>query len=131
MYAATNLCNLRQHKQSKYKEYVEPPVKKNESEVKLDDGTEVKYIEPIETPVTKEDCVLEPKIDIDEDMMSKTESADLPEFIQETNDDSVHVMTGHVDDDESRRKEEQEFSNEVTIEEFLPHLSGYQDYTFY
>ena len=67
--------------------------------------------------------------------MLKTESADLSEFIQETNDDSVDIMTSHVDDDdddESRRKEEEdEFSNRVTMEEFLPHLSGSQDYMYY
>lgn len=38
----------------------------------------------------------------------KTESADLTEFIQETNEDSVDIMTGQDDDDESRRKEEEE-----------------------
>ena len=76
-------------------------------------------------------CDLESKIEIEEDSIFKTESADLSEFIQETNNDSVDVMTGHVDDDdESRRKEEEdEFSNRVTMEEFLPHLSGCQDYS--
>ena len=82
-------------------------------------------------------CDLDSKIEIKEDMIFKTESADLSEFIQETNNDSVDVMTSHNDDDddddddESRRKEEEEFSNRVTMEEFLPHLSGSQDYMYY
>ena len=116
------------------KEHMKSPVKKDESEVKQKDVTEEVYVEPLETSVIKEDCDLESKIDIDEDKMFKTESADLSEFVQETNEDSVDIMTGHVDDDdESRRKEEEEeeFSNRVTIEEFLPHLSGSRDYMYY
>ena len=89
--------------------------------------------EPLKPPLKEEesDFNLKSEIEIEEDMIFKTESADLSEFIQETNNDSVDVMTGHVDvDDESRRKEEEEeFSNRVTMEEFLPHLSGCQDYS--
>ena len=77
-------------------------------------------------------CDLESKIEIEEDITLKAESSDLSEFIQETNNDSMDVKTGHVGDDESRRKEEEEeFSNRVTMEEFLPHLSGCQEYLYY
>ena len=106
-----------------------------ETGLKKEDISEDGLIDPLETPLNEEGsvyCDLESKIEIEEDMIFKKESADLSEFIQETNGDSIVVMTGHVDDDESRRKEEEEeFSNRVTIEEFLPHLSGSEDYTYY
>ena len=78
----------------------------------------------------------ESKIEIEEDMMFKTESSDLSEFLQETNKDPSTVDDIHDSDlneeDESRRKEDEqeEFSNRVTMEEFFPHLSGALDYTF-
>ena len=109
MYAATDLGNLRKLKQSKHKARVEPPTKKDKSEAKQEEVTEEEYIEPIETPMKKGDCDLESKIEIEEDMMFKTESADLSEFVHDTNNDSIDAMTGHVDDgDESIRKEEEE-----------------------
>ena len=80
-------------------------MEKDESEVKQEDFTEEKYIEPIETPVKKGDCDLESQIEIEEDMMFKTESADLSEFVQVTNNDSIDAMTGHVDDGDESRKE--------------------------
>ena len=80
---------------------------------------------------------LESKIKIDEDMVFKTESSDLSEFLQETFQDPATVDDIHADDlneeDESRRKEdekEEEFRNRVTMEEFFPHLSGPQDFMF-
>ena len=87
--------------------------------------------EPLKPPLKKEesDFNLKSEIEIEEDMIFKTESADLSEFIQETNNDSVDFLTGHDDDESRRKKEEEEFSNRVTMEEFLPHLSGCQDYS--
>ena len=59
--------------------------------------------------------------------MFKTESSDLSEFLQENSKNSLTV------DDDDRRKEdekEEEFRNRVTMEEFLPHLSGSEDFMF-
>ena len=109
-----------------------------EPEVKKEDITEY---DPLKTPEKKENSEsndLESKIEIEEDMIFKTESADLSEFIQETNEDASifkktdkdDVVDNDDEDDESDRKEdekEDEFCNRVTIEEFFPHLSSCQD----
>ena len=109
------------------------PLHSAETEVKKEIATEDEYNV---TPVNKENsevCDLESKIEIEEDMVFKTESTDLSEFLQETNKDPSIVNEDdiHGDDwneeDESRRKEdekEEEFRNRVTMEEFFPHLSG-------
>ena len=106
-----------------------------ETEVKEENVTEDEYNE---TPVNKEYseyCDLESTIELVEDTVFKTESADLSEFLQETNKDPSIVDDIHVDDeeDESRRKEdeqEEEFWNRVTLEKFFLHLSGSQDLMF-
>ena len=104
--------------------------------VKKENVTEDEYNE---TPVNKENsqyCDLESKIEIEDDMVFKTESSDLSEYLQETNKDPSFVDDDdiHGDDlneeDESRRKEdekEEDFRNRVTMEEFFPHLSGSQN----
>ena len=109
-----------------------------EIDVKDEDVTEHEYIDSLKTPVKKEkseSCDVECKIEIEEDITIKTESSDLFEFIQETNEDpstGVQIEDDNtVDhDDELVSKEdekEEEFRNSVTIEEFFPHLSGCQE----
>ena len=112
------------------------PLHSAETEVKKENVTEDEYNE---TPVNKENsevCDLESKIELVEDMVFKTESSDLSEFLQETNKDPSTVDDDNIhgddwdEEDESRRKEdekEEEFRNRVTMEEFFPHLSGSQD----
>ena len=58
-----------------------------ETDVKQED---VSVDDPLETPVKKEEsecCDVESKIEIKEDLIFKTESADLSEFTQKTNED--------------------------------------------
>ena len=60
------------------------PLHSAETEVKKENVTEDEYNE---TPVNKENsefCDLESKIELEEDMVFKTESSDLSEFLQET-----------------------------------------------
>ena len=94
-------------------------------------------VEYNETPVNMENsevCDLESKIEIVEDMLFKTESSDLSEFLQTTckdivDDDDIHYIDLN-EENEFRRKEdekEEEFTNRVTMEEFFPHLSGTRD----
>ena len=54
----------------------------HEIEVKKEDVTEDDPVKQKES----EFCVVESKIEIEEDMIFKTESEDLSEFIQETNE---------------------------------------------
>ena len=84
-----------------------------ETELKKEDITEDGLIDPLEPPVKEEEsdhCDLESKIQIEEDNIFKTES----EFVQEINENSCIELQTVVDyDDESSRKEEDEFSNRV------------------
>ena len=105
-----------------------------ELEVKLEDlGDPLETIEDPSTlhktdNVDTEDNI---KIEIVKDMILKTESSDVSAFIQEPNEyPTKGAKSNSVDADdvnESNRKEdekEEEFTNRVTMEEFLPH----QDY---
>ena len=68
------------------------PLHSAETEVKKENVTEDEHNE---TPVNKENsevCDLESKIEIEEDMVFKTESSDLTEFIQEINKNFSNII---------------------------------------
>ena len=151
-YAATTMIHLKNHKKSKHEgikypcdqcEYTATQHSESIQTSQMNDTASVEMIplhsaeievkkenfnEYNETPVNMENseyCDLESKIEIVEDMVFKTESSDLSEFLQETNK-VPFIVNDNIHDDDLNKK----FSNRVTMKEFFPHLSDPQDYMF-
>jgi len=120
-YSAGSHSNLKRHKESKH-EVIETTVVQHE-------GHELATSEAIskEPPAVIEpksvSCDLESKIEVEEDILFKTESSDLSEFIDQCHREDAAAEVGPLQGCYAYRETEEELNSEpVTFEEFFPHV---------
>ena len=120
-YSAGSLSNLKRHKESKH-EVIETTVVQHEAH-ELATSEAISKEPPAVIEPESVSCDLESKIEVEEDILFKTESSDLSEFIDQCHREDAAAEVGPLQGCYAYRETEEELNSEpVTFEEFFPHV---------